>query len=320
MKDKKYQVFRKYADNLNLIKSLDSVRVEPNVEDVYLCPTCFRIFDESALNTEEDLYLSWEDVPPKSIGGKKIILTCSECNNVSGSVIDWHLKEKEDLSDFLSVKPNLKRNVKFDFEGKVINGNISFDEEKRISFNFIREISNPANYDISMDHFQRKEGSSIKFKLDLRDRSKTRLANLSLIRAAYLWFFYQFGYYPLLTKTFQTLRFQIMNPSLIIIPDNALCKYNGLKKEHVGLNVVTEPKELRCFMVGFQVRKGGTTKVFGVLLPGFDDENLSIYGKKDILEKYNGFKFRNYRVENDISHKESLFTPFKLWQKAHKNG
>jgi hypothetical protein len=45
----------------------------------------------------EDPPLSLEDVPPRSVGGKPIALTCKGCNNAAGPVIDIAMKRRADL-------------------------------------------------------------------------------------------------------------------------------------------------------------------------------------------------------------------------------
>jgi hypothetical protein len=55
----------------------------------YVCPLCLFAGSEKALDAG---WLSREDVPPKALGGKKIVLTCAPCNNRAGHEIDWHAR------------------------------------------------------------------------------------------------------------------------------------------------------------------------------------------------------------------------------------
>jgi len=53
---------------------------------LYYCPICGDGYPElSAISGEE---LTLEDVPPKSIGGKPILLTCRRCNSSAGHTMD----------------------------------------------------------------------------------------------------------------------------------------------------------------------------------------------------------------------------------------
>jgi hypothetical protein len=59
----------------------------------YACPICAEIFDETALTNST---LTLEDVPPKSVGGKPMLLTCASCNNTAGYRYEHHLKLREE--------------------------------------------------------------------------------------------------------------------------------------------------------------------------------------------------------------------------------
>jgi len=63
---------------------------------LYCCPLCIRGFPTVRPNG-----LSLEDVPPRSIGGKPLLLTCTECNNKHGTDVDSHIKVGRDLEQML---------------------------------------------------------------------------------------------------------------------------------------------------------------------------------------------------------------------------
>jgi hypothetical protein len=69
------------------------------VEEPYICPICNQIFSsELLIQTDDNLNpLTLEDVPPKKLGGKPILLTCKNCNNeIGGKKLDskliWNLE------------------------------------------------------------------------------------------------------------------------------------------------------------------------------------------------------------------------------------
>jgi hypothetical protein len=65
----------------------------------YVCPLCLFAYGETALY---DGLLTREDVPPRSVGGRKIVLTCKPCNDRAGHQIDWHALREADLIGFLT--------------------------------------------------------------------------------------------------------------------------------------------------------------------------------------------------------------------------
>src|ERR687892_136380 len=51
----------------------------------YVCPVCLHAFGEEALALR---FLTREDVPPKSMGGRRLALTCRRCNSEGGHEVD----------------------------------------------------------------------------------------------------------------------------------------------------------------------------------------------------------------------------------------
>jgi hypothetical protein len=74
-----------------------------------------RQFSHEYLNYNKPNHLTLEDIPPRSLGGKPIILTCKSCNNTIGHKIDYHLLDRMlemDISKFLpncKARPNLEK-------------------------------------------------------------------------------------------------------------------------------------------------------------------------------------------------------------------
>ena len=72
------------------------VAARPAGPEVYCCPLCLRGFDAEHMD-----HLSIEDVPPRSVGGRPLLLTCRECNNKHGTELDAHAKAGRDLGEIL---------------------------------------------------------------------------------------------------------------------------------------------------------------------------------------------------------------------------
>ena len=67
----------------------------------YVCPQCLNAFPESALLAG---WLTQEHVPPESVGGKKIVLTCKNCNNTAGHSTDADMRREADILDFFGKR------------------------------------------------------------------------------------------------------------------------------------------------------------------------------------------------------------------------
>jgi HNH endonuclease len=68
------------------------VRAEQHGEPIYPCPICLTPFTVDAL---ADGRLSSEHVPPESVGGHELVLTCKRCNNSAGTKLDADAAVKE---------------------------------------------------------------------------------------------------------------------------------------------------------------------------------------------------------------------------------
>lgn len=81
-------------------------RVHPGRFDqpTYVCPICAGPFTVEAL---ADKRLTAEHVPPRSFGGRELLLTCKDCNNSAGTKLDADAKTKEDVQ--LAMAGTLER-------------------------------------------------------------------------------------------------------------------------------------------------------------------------------------------------------------------
>jgi hypothetical protein len=68
----------------------DTGRASPELPEGewYACPLCQTLFTIDELDTRN---LTKEHVPPRSIGGREMVLTCRQCNNSAGATFDAHL-------------------------------------------------------------------------------------------------------------------------------------------------------------------------------------------------------------------------------------
>jgi len=91
-KEKRLNIFRYGSKAIAKYRNGDS--------SIYYCPICQLGYCEASAITGE---LTLEDVPPKSIGGKPILLTCRKCNSSAGHIIDAAIANKNKLVDFEKI-------------------------------------------------------------------------------------------------------------------------------------------------------------------------------------------------------------------------
>lgn len=178
----------------------DKDEIENLLKYKLICPLCNRVMQDS--NKEEDNYLTNEHVPPKSVGGKVRCRTCKKCNNESGDNFDYSIE-------------SLLNSLKFDYD--ILNYNAGYtrcglsDIKRDLSLTMTNNIdevilnidsknSNPK----VIDYIK----SSKDFNLILKNPHKKEynLVNLSLLKAAYLYYFSIFGYSNIFSEPLQKIR------------------------------------------------------------------------------------------------------------------
>jgi hypothetical protein len=81
------------------------------------CPICLTLYTEHALNQEIENPLTIEHIPPESLGGKRLILTCKNCNNNAGK-LDKRLLDYTKTKDFYEFKPESKVEANIQLNGR----------------------------------------------------------------------------------------------------------------------------------------------------------------------------------------------------------
>ncbi len=220
-------------------------QARPGIENLYCCPLCL-----SGCSEIRDL--TFEDVPPKSVGGRPVVLTCLECNNHAGRLLDPHARAGEDAREFAAGRRDIRVTV--------------WDEDIRVAAT-LRMIedgllftgiendrsSNPEHHKAffkKLDSAALSGSSDYSFRMIIRNRHNLWADYLSWLRAAYLISFAALGYNFILRSVFDPLRFQILHPGIRELP-KVLGHAPGSPPNARMLAYVFEPKELKSILVQF---------------------------------------------------------------------
>jgi hypothetical protein len=212
----------------------------------YACPLCLRLSRSPATFT-------LEDVPPRSVGGRPLLLTCEGCNSLSGHTCDWHWANFWALEGFVTGDMRGPVDVQFTYEDLRSVAELS-KENGSFTLKIIREASNPE----SVKETERLVGEAVKMKgrpepmgvTFHRSQFDERLLRLSVLRAAYLTGIAVAGYrwIPILNP----IRCQILDTT---IRDASLSQLIRYEQEHSrdrrALAVIHTPVDMRNFCVGF---------------------------------------------------------------------
>lgn len=202
------KMFEAYHKHLNIIKDLAIT----DRKDEYICPICLRGFRKHEINK-----LSLEDVPQKAVGGKKIAITCKECNNTQGNTIDYHLIN---FIDFIE-----RRQFLIGSDRKIVIGELNDDNpinaSIRVNDSNDIDLLIPNNYYKSKEYLERLNLMVKGKQLWAQDKPlkiDKRFVSTAIIKNAYITLFSKTGYTFLLDDYYDRLRLHIKDPESYSLP------------------------------------------------------------------------------------------------------
>jgi hypothetical protein len=237
--------------------------LNPSVQDVYGCPLCLRGFSKDEVEAEG--MLSEEHAPPESLGGEVVCLTCRDCNSSAGSQLDFHVKHREAVIDFLSGLDTDDLNARFTI------GDVAQRGVVRMTGGAVRvggvpkrdrpEI--PGQMMDTLDALAESKQTDWSVQMEFQDRWQERRTRVGWLRSAYLVAFAALGYRYILRGALRRVASQIAAPDTDAIPLPVVWKPKGNPQQRAVL-LVEDPQKL----VSVLVQMGRNT----VLLPGIDDD------------------------------------------------
>ncbi|MBS1556719.1 MAG: hypothetical protein JSU09_17505 [Bacteroidetes bacterium] len=337
---KKEKIFKLFSQNLEWVKEHPSIRFEPDFKNGYICPLCFDTFLQKDLDSRLENFLTLEDIPPKSLGGKPLALTCKKCNSRSGHELDIHLLNNLLETDSKQFLPRSRSKATFELNGNEVNGVLEVDTKGGLTLNLQTQRSNPDQAKKFMSdlipprtiynpifHPHKMYENGFKtptFHMKLNKISNERRAEVALLRVAYLIAYSTLGNAFLINGGLYKVREQLLNPDKEILSKVFWLNYD-FPKEMEGVNIITLPKELRCFLVIFSLRTKSLSRQFGIVLPGPSEPSIKVY---DFIEKElctgDGTTFLNIVSEhipneNYLSQKQYAFVAHWYWQEYTKD-
>lgn len=267
-------LFRLYANNWSIVKRHPSLHVTPDLDDVFVCPLCLKSFTSEALSHPN--VLSLEHVPPGKLGGshKDWTLTCTHCNNAAG-ILEGRLAKKMQVEDVMNGIPGTSIDGEYTIvaDGEEIwlpvTLRISPEGWELIGY---PNRSNPKLLQQVLNKKFEERVTGFKF----RYTGKSGSPAVALLKTAYLFIFRLFGYGVIVHPVLQTVREQIQEPTGNILPRSWLVNWE-LPDHMLGVNVITQPSNLRMFLVVFDLYSGKRTRRYGVILPGPNELGLEVY-------------------------------------------
>lgn len=198
----------------------------PEPPPVYVCPLCvstdgsgvqtFRAFPREAV---AERTLTAEHVPPKSFGGRALLLTCAKCNHTAGAELDSHARKRENPIDALLGRTGPipvrlaagEHSVAADFSKPPDHFKLDLLEEEK--------SGKPGSVAGFRDIVAGPEGSNRDVTISFyADWHLPRRAHASWLRSGYLALFAVIGYRYILDPALAIVQRQIAEPDAEHIP------------------------------------------------------------------------------------------------------
>ncbi|MFA5816346.1 MAG: hypothetical protein WC865_12065 [Bacteroidales bacterium] len=279
-KDRRQSLYDRYSNNLNMVKKCLGVIVASGEGDtkieisgnVYICPLCLNGFEESTLDQKHQNPLTLEHIPPSSLAGRPMILTCKNCNNKSGEKLDHLILTSFTAEAFLAGKKNMPINAKISINDQnrfSVSAEISGDKE----FEFLAQGKNPRYARSQMDSLK-TDWQNSRMKLSFQVPAKGQVA-IGLLRIGYLRAYSFFGHALLIDANSSRLRNQIQNPNESNLPHAGVFNLNPGINTKDGVYLIKKP--IRSYLVVFTIGRNQYKEQIGVLIPGPGVEGWNDY-------------------------------------------
>ena len=178
----------------------------------YVCPLCLAPFGRDALDGRT---LTLEHVPPESMGGKGVVLTCKACNHGSGTMFDSQMEKIDRYHGFGSERATKPIPIEIHVDDAIERGELMSKDGKTWEMSPIARRTHPEHSALIQRQFE--NGGPEKMEIVMRGRMDApRLASIGWLRAGYLVAFAALGYRYVLQEAFSLVREQFTTRDVVL--------------------------------------------------------------------------------------------------------
>jgi len=300
--EKRKFLFIKFSQQLRDVVQAGLYEIELPFEATFICPICLVPFSENDLNINLKNHLTLEDAPPYSLGGKASTLTCKKCNNESGHKIDSHLVELLNEQTIRDFSPNTSANVTVEHQGQKVQGLLQIDNEGKITITHLKKNNHPEKLEKYVEATGKGDKPVLFFKAS---RVEVKKVEVALLKTAYILAFEHYGYPLILSKAFDPVREQILNPDAEIYPNGFWSKQTCFNDNNVGVHFITT-KNLEGLMSIFMLEtKNGQRNGYSVYLPVSIHTYIKVIEGLKEIEAGDELSFESYKNTNYFNNAEN---------------
>jgi hypothetical protein len=195
-------------------------------------------------------FLTLEHAPPKSLGGKSIVLTCRDCNTTAGAALDSQMLALEQIYDFGQGTMTRPARARLEMGGGKLNVEVLAQREVVQAFG-IPQANDPRSVAAVTAALASMAKDTQFHKAEFRftfKGPKPKAALLAWLRAAYLAAFAALGYSYILRPQMEVVREQLADDSGELLRVFSMTVPTTPRGER-RIRLVEEPKWLRSLCV-----------------------------------------------------------------------
>ncbi|MCW2922399.1 MAG: hypothetical protein JWL76_2273 [Thermoleophilia bacterium] len=225
-------------------------RVYPTCEYAgwFVCPQCLNAISLEAI-AEDPGCVSIEHVPPQSVRGRALVLTCRRCNNTAGHELETHLAKADAVAR--GEEPVGVGYLHLDGMRLPVRECLDQDSGIRLDVNLgVGRPNDRARIRKLIDDAMAAGGEPAitgSYRPGPR-RWSLACANVARLRTAYLYAFAQYGYSYVIDRRLDIVRETIIEHAHKGIPASMIVDIDDVDTENKLIEVV-EPKAYRCLAV-----------------------------------------------------------------------
>lgn len=231
----------------------------------YPCPICEKRFTQDAIAAD---LLTLEHVPPESLGGRELLLTCKKCNSDAGSYLDSAVAVRRDLHGLALALAG--RDARFTGHAKLRMGGETINVDLTVAgggafIRFLRPHNDPKRVERVTGHLEAHVGTpelqGPEFTLTPMSRYNVHLSHIGDLRTAYLASVAKFGFRYGFSHRVRQVRQQIREPAVRLL-DGFVIAIPSAGSDERRMGFMTQPVPCLFVQVG----------PFGTMLPPLADE------------------------------------------------
>jgi len=269
-----------YKDIIENLPFIDEKGEKKVLVNTFICPICLKTFD--ILDYDN---ITIEHVPPEKLGGRPLLLTCKDCNNVCGSNLDVYLineiRNSYSLRNFTSKTHKATLHV----DDMSINACATFRNDSELHFCIDEKKNNPHTISSIKEGLEANNTfDKISANINISEqKSDSRRAAIAILKSAYLLAFSHLGYKYILHSNLELIRKQVLFPEEDIFNGKFILSNERYIPVNLsdGIYLITlNGSNLYGVILTFKAKGEDFTHRTLVALPHPEDKDGSVYVEK----------------------------------------